>query len=289
MRNCGVEIERLWLNPSDLSTDAWLSLFDLNLADPQGIVLSRALRYLSETRFTLSGLIEQVEADERGSKRTVEAVANRLDGAAAWGVFADEYRPMVGVFRPDAVNVVDLSGLDPGPQSLRNLTVQLVTDQLFRARLESRRREQVGLVSEMRPVFLVIDEAHNFCPSVGGSLGKRSLIRYIKEGRAADMSVAVATQQPSALSFDFISQCDTLIVHRLTASDDVKVAGRLASSYASAIPAYLKGCTEPGEAVIVDDLEERVSVGRVLPRLMVHGADTLQSLSFPGKQNGHTV
>ena len=41
MASHGLEVQRLWLNPSDLTADAWLSLYKLSLADPQGIVLSR--------------------------------------------------------------------------------------------------------------------------------------------------------------------------------------------------------------------------------------------------------
>jgi hypothetical protein len=280
MSGYGIEVQRLWLNPSDLSADAWLSLFGYTLADPQGIVLSRALRGLAGP-FTLADLITQVQQDERAAERTVEAVINRLDAAIGWGVFADENIPLVSMLRPGAVNVLDVSGLEPGPQSLRNLAVQLLVDQLYRARLESRRLEQIGRAPTIPPVFLGVDEAHNFCPTTGDALGKSSLIRYVKEGRAADMSLAVATQQPSALDFDLISQCDTLVIHRLTASDDVRVASRLSSSYAAAIPAYLKGCTQPGRAVIVDDLEERVAVGQVLPRAMCHGAESLPVLSLP--------
>jgi DNA helicase HerA-like ATPase len=280
MTSHGLEVQRLWLNPSDLTADAWLSLFKLSLADPQGIVLSRALRSLGD-RYALDDLIAQVELDERASARTVEAIANRLDGSKAWGLFADTYRPMMELLQAGVVNVLDLSGLDPGPLSLRNLVVQLLTDELFRTRLLAYRLEQVGLTAAVPPVFLAIDEAHNFCPATGQAFGKAPLIRYVKEGRAADMSLAVATQQPSALGFDLISQCDVLVIHRLTAADDVKMVSRLASTYASAIPAYLKGCVQPGVAVIVDDLEETMAVGRVRARTMYHGAEALPGKSRP--------
>ena len=120
-------------------------------------------------------------------------------------------------------------------------------------------------------MWLLIDEAHDFCPSQGGSLAKRALIRWVKEGRQPGLSLAVATQQPSALSFDLISQCDVYVIHHLTLHDDVKTVARLSSSYAEALPAYLKGVRGAGEAIIVDDATERVAVGKVLPRRGKHG------------------
>ena len=124
------------------------------------------------------------------------------------------------------------------------------------------------------PVFLLIDEAHDFCPT-GPALAKSALIRYVKEGRSADLSLVAATQQPAALDFDLVSQCDLLVIHHLTLSDDVKVVARLASTYAADLPAFLKGVRNPGQAVIVDDLEERAVVGHVLPRRARHGGGQL--------------
>lgn len=57
-----------------------------------------------------------------------------------------------------------------------------------------------------------------------------------------------------------------LIIHHLTLLDDVKAVSRLASTYARDLPAILKGVREPGQAVIVDDEQERAVVGRVLQK-----------------------
>jgi hypothetical protein len=275
MAERGVEIARLWLNPSDLTADAWLALFGLTLSSPQGIALSRAIRTAkrSTCHFQLSNLIAAVEGDEQIADATRAAVVNRLAAADDWGIFADTYRPLTDILTPDAVNVVDLSAFDPGPQSIRNLVVKLLAEQLFRARFAARRAELApnSLPADVPPVLLVIDEAHDFAPAVGDALAKAALVRYAKEGRQPGLSLAIATQQPSALTFGLVSQCDVVVMHRLTLQDDVKVAGRLASTYAADLPAWLKGIRQPGDAVIVDDATERVAIGRVLPRCTLHG------------------
>ena len=225
----GVELTRLQLNASDLTPDAWLAIFDLSISSPQAIALARAIRSQAGQQYTIPDLITAIGEDEHAADSTKNAICNRLDGAAAWGVFSTSYRPITEVLRPGAINVVDVSAYDPGPQSIRNLVVRLLAEQLFRARFAARRAETLGLPADIPPVLLALDEAHDFCPATGGALAKRALIRIGKEGRQPGLSLAIATQQPSALSFSLISQCDALIVHHLTLEDDIKVARRLAS------------------------------------------------------------
>jgi hypothetical protein len=284
MTDRSVEIARLWLNPSDLTADAWLALFGLTLSSPQGIALSRAVRTARATsplraggiergQYTITDLITAVEGDEQIANATRAAVVNRLAAADDWGIFADTYHSLTDILTPNAVNVVDLSAFDPGPQSIRNLVVKLLAEQLFRARFAARRAELAlsSPTADVPPVLLVIDEAHDFAPAVGDALAKAALVRYAKEGRQPGLSLAIATQQPSALTFGLVSQCDVVVMHRLTLQDDVKVAGRLASTYAADLPAWLKGIRQPGDAIIVDDATERVAIGRILPRRTLHG------------------
>jgi len=267
----GIEVARMWLNPSDLTPSAWCSLFGYKLTEPQGIALYRAVRSLRKQRFSIDDIAEALAADEETGDRTKSAVTNRLLMAVDWDLFADTYTPTLDVLKPGHINVIDVASFEPGPQSIRNLVAKLLIEQLFRARLASRRAEVLGQPSTFPKVWLVIDEAHDFCPATGTALAKSALIRWVKEGRQPGLSLATATQQPSALAFDLVSQCDYLVIHRLTLQDDVRTVGRLASTYAKDLTAFLKGVKKTGEAIFVDDALERVAVGRVLPRRSRHG------------------
>jgi len=243
----------LHLNPSDLSTDAWLALFDLNLSNPSGICLSRAIRR-APPRYTIPDLIHAVEEDDRSRDTTLDAVVNRLEAADAWGIFTDTYRDLADTFTP-GIHIIDLSHLDPGPHSLRNLTVSLLVSRLF-ARAQAHRPDI--------PLWLILDEAHNF--ACAPALSARPLLRWAQEGRNLGLSLALATQRPAALPADIISQADILIIHRLTMLDDVKAIARLASTYARDLGAILKAVREPGQAIIVDDAAERAVVGKIIRR-----------------------
>jgi len=246
------------LNPSDLSADAWLALFDLSLSKPGGIALSRAIRHATSLPhpYTIPDLIQAVETDDRAKETTIEALTNRLEAAQAWSIFHDTYHDLTETFTP-GIHLIDLSSLDPGPHSLRNLVVSLLVSRLF-VRAQNPQ-------SEIRnPQWLILDEAHNF--TAPGALAARPLTRWAREGRNFGLSIALATQRPGTLPADVISQSDVIIIHRLTMLDDVKAVSRLASTYARDLPAILKGVRDPGQAIIVDDAEERATVGRVIRR-----------------------
>jgi hypothetical protein len=293
LRRLNVELARLWVNPADLSADAWLALFDLHLTEPQGIALYRAVLNTQQTTpkaWSLSQLCAAVEADEHAAAKTKDALLNRLAIAETWGIFthspieAGEGAGVESFFAPNKINIVDVSVLEPGHNSLRNLIVQLITQRLFTTAVANHRIQTLDTFSpplrgegpgersvlRSRPILLCIDEAHNFCPSQSKSLAKPLLIRWAKEGRQLGLSLAVATQQPAALDFELISQCDLFIVHHLTLAEDVKTVARLSTSYAIDMPAFLKGIRKPGEAILVDDLTETLSIGTILPRLLAN-------------------
>ena len=144
MQRYGIEVARLWLNPSDLSPAAWCSLFEYKLAEPQGIALYRAVRSLRGRPFTIADILAALMEDELAGERTQQAVANRLMMAEDWGLFSASRRSMLEVLKPGHVNVVDVATFDPGPQSIRNLVAKLLVEQLFRARLDARFAEALG-------------------------------------------------------------------------------------------------------------------------------------------------
>ena len=121
-------------------------------------------------------------------------------------------------------------------------------------------------------MWLFIDEAHNFVPSGKSSLAKDTIIRWVKEGRQPGLSIVVATQQPSAIDSDVLSQCDVILCHKITTREDIKSLNKLSQDYMSgALKTYVKNIDNVGEAVYVDDDEETVKMVQIRPRKSKHG------------------
>lgn len=273
-RSRGIDLNPLLLNPSDMSPDGWCELFDLNINKPMGITLYRAIRELNEddSTFYLSDIIEKVEMDGSSSDRTKEALLNRLEMAEDWGIFADEYQDVWQTFDENRINILDVSVLDPGNYGLRNLVVDVLGKELFRQRQDARRREEMGLRVEIPKVWLFIDEAHNFIPSGSSSLAKDMLIRWVKEGRQPGLSIVVASQQPSAIDSEVLSQCDIILCHKITTKEDIKSLDKLSQDYmGSNLKTYVRQIDNVGETVYVDDDAETVEMVKVRPRKSKHG------------------
>jgi len=277
----GIEIVPLRLNPSDLSPDGWCDLFDANINAPMGITLFRSVQTLNESsyHFSVPELMRVVEKDKRAQDTSREALLNRLEAAHRWHLFSESsYEQMDNIFVPGAINIVDVSRLESGAYGRRNLVVSIIARNLFRARSDARLREEFGLAGALPRVWLTLDEAHQFIPETGKSLAKPQLIRWAKEGRQPGLSLTVATQQPSAIDNEVLSQCDVILSHKLTTRDDVMALNRLSQDYmGSELRVIIASLQRTGQAVLVDDERESVSMLQIRPRQSQHGGGAVAS------------
>lgn len=278
LKQRNVTVVPLRLNPSDLSPDGWCDLFGTDINRPLGIALFRAVQRLGgkDEPFVISDITRMIERDGKASDPTKEALLNRLEAAQSWDLFATSgYQPLQQLFTPGVVNVLDLSRLEPGNRGRRNLVISIIARNLFRARLDARLREEFGLATPLPRVWLLLDEAHQFVPNGGTTLSKDQLIRWAKEGRQPGLSLAVASQQPSAIDPDILSQCDVILSHKLTTRADMSALNSLSQDYmGSELRTFIKALSRTGEAVLVDDDRETVNMLRIRPRRSQHGGST---------------
>ena len=124
----------------------------------------------------------------------------------------------------------------------------------------------------MPKVWLFIDEAHQFIPSGKTSLSKEVLIQWVKEGRQPGLSLVVASQQPSAIDTEVLSQCDVILSHSLTDSEDKTALNKLSKDYMSGeLKAYINKIARTGQAVLVDDETENTFMVQIKPRISKPG------------------
>lgn len=274
-----ITIVSLRLNPSDLSPDGWCDLFDANINKPLGIALFRATHKLEEkgTPFSIKDIMKEIELDSRAIDTTKEALLNRLDATRSWQLFAEAgYTPIQDLFIPGTVNILDLSRLEPGSRGRRNLAISVIARNLFRARADARLREEFNLATPMPRVWMLLDEAHQFAPNSGSTLAKDQLVRWAKEGRQPGLSLVVASQQPSAIDSEVLSQCDVILSHKMTTRADVNALNGLSQDYMGGeLRAFVKNLKRIGEAVLVDDEQESVSMMRIRPRRSQHGGSSI--------------
>jgi uncharacterized protein with von Willebrand factor type A (vWA) domain len=90
--------------------------------------------------------------------------------------------------------------------------------------------------------------------------------------------LVVASQQPSAVDPDVLSQCDVILSHKLTTRDDISALNSLSQDYMGGeLRTFIKSLKRVGEAVLVDDERETVHMLRIRPRRSQHGGSSIPS------------
>jgi hypothetical protein len=237
--------------PATLDPRSWCDLVGLSPESGPGGLVWRAARRAS----TIDGMARSIrEHATPGPDR--RAALNHVGLADEWGIFDEQGLDAASLGGP-GVTVLDVSRLDAAPT---NAVVHGVGEALYRARL-------TGDLSRLP--WLLVDEAHTVFEGVAGDTVRRILTR----GRAPGVSIALATQRPSAIPAVGISQMDLLCAHRLTARRDIE-------ALREARPTYMDESLEdrmptaPGEALIVDDTTETVHTVQIRRRETPHGGDS---------------
>ncbi|HEX6075155.1 MAG TPA: ATP-binding protein [Micromonosporaceae bacterium] len=195
----------------------------------------------------LIGRAEQLlEADVTGAPQLGMRAVNL--GVLDWRVWSPDLPSLVDELRNPAARcvVVDLGSLDTVPE--RRLVADAVLSTLWESRLSR------------QPCLIVLDEAHNICPTDPpdelSRLSTNRALQIAAEGRKYGRYLLVATQRPHKVPENLVSQCDNLVLLRMNSQADLAdVAGLL--SFVP--PGLMAGVTSfrMGEALVA---------GRLLPQ-----------------------
>lgn len=279
------------LYPSELNLTDWLYLLEINETQAQAAALSHVVKNARATRgrfYSIEDMIQQIPLIE-AQENVKSAVERKLEKAIGWGIFSDQGERVEDVFTPGSCIIFDLSGAGELPWNVRTLLTALLTKKMYSKRAFTRTNEEIAKIygNELEIAFpliwLFIDEAHIFAPTERTTPATEPLLEWVRQGRRPGLSIVLATQQPGALDRRILSQCDTLLIHRLTAGQDSSAIGsRISEMYgAKSITEYMKILPkEPGYAVVMNDLTEEVLLMRVRPRQSWDGGGSAKLEDF---------
>jgi hypothetical protein len=257
----GVVVRRggdgLWVRIAQLDPAARAAALGLDpVADREEYALVDEV--LGEGGLTL----EELEASDEPHARALGLRIANL-GIGRWGLWARD-RPgslVDDLERGDArCLVVDLGSLETREE-------QAVAAEAVLATLWRRRAER-------RPVLVVVDEAHNVCPSEPGDpvtvLAAEHAIRIAAEGRKYGLYLLVSTQRPQKVHENVLSQCDNLILMRMNSAADVAY---VADVFSFVSPGLLGRATSfrQGEALVAGKVASHPHYVRFGARLAEEG------------------
>jgi DNA helicase HerA-like ATPase len=204
-------------------------------------------------------------------KPEIQALGARLRnlGIDRWTIWSsghdDSVQDLAGAGGPRAL-IVDLGSLEtPGEKAIAGESVLAA---LWRRR------------AEREPTLIVIDEAHNVCPREPGDqvtgLATDHAARIAAEGRKFGLYLLISTQRPQRVNELVVSQCDNLVLMRMSAAGDLAYL----SDTLSFVPAplvRLASAFRPGEALVAGKIARHPTLARFGPRIAEEGGGDVPS------------
>ncbi len=282
------------LRTSELSVFDWCKTFEISINEPIGVLVGKAVNKLRKSgiNFGIKEIISEISQDKSSEQHIRDAASNLFAQADSWGLFDESGTPFSEITVPGQIAVIDLSAYSAsaGNNLIRALVIGIVCQKILAARMIMRKKEEyeelhstVGFAGERyeKPkeqplVWIMVDEAHEFMPKKGATAATSSLITLLREGRQPGISMVLASQQPGQIHTDVITQSDIIIAHLLTAKTDIDALGMLMQSYMrEGLDKALADLPRvKGSAIIFDDINERMYVMRIRPRITWHGGSS---------------
>ena len=157
-------------------------------------------------------------------------------------LFNPSARPLVERIEPGKINAVDLSGLDQDAG-------EVVVSHLLRHILWERKKAVGGRETCLpQPLFVVLEEAHLFCPDRQSTRTKTIASRIAREGRKFGLGLCMVSQRPKRLDPDVLSQMNNMIVLRIVEPADQRHIAEASENLSGDLMQYLPSLN-PGEAV----------------------------------------
>jgi hypothetical protein len=249
------KLTSLRIGAADLEIDDWGALFDIKmLVEPRGMLIADLIARVgthgytnragvtvpAQPDFSFDALLKCLDEDPtlNYDPNTIRSVRQRLDTFGGLALFQGTATELTELLKPARISVLMLGRV---PDELKNVIVSVLLRRILRQRRDASfaqkrldlqnnltdtdRSSLVATIEHNVPrTWVLLDEAHVLAGVDQGSVARDAFIKFAKEGRNYGLSLALATQQPSALDSRLMSQVETLIVHQLTSPKDAAVA-----------------------------------------------------------------
>lgn len=203
------------------------------------------------SRKSLKSFIEslnQLKEEDRSKISGRVRLLNRIkDIFGEQSTSTDEY------LAPGQLTILDLSGMD---QFLANYFSYRVIENVYAKKSSS---------EYSTPVFLVVEEAHNFVPPASKWHISTMIKKIASEGRKFGIFLIVITQRPGKIDQDVLSQCNSEVIMRITNPLDqnavLESGERISKQIIEDLPSL-----NVGEAIITGEFTKIPSIIRVRKR-----------------------
>ncbi len=249
--------------------------FSLRHLDPRELLVFMGLTNVKTFLAPLKQIIERVGAADpdytvadlaRAAEMTEGAIAETLHERLLYvdqtKLLGPQGTSLNDLVQKGRATLVNLRGVAPDVQEL---VVARISSTLF----DNRKKGKIP------PLFLVIEEAHNFAPQQGQATCSRILKNIASEGRKFGLGLCVVTQRAARIDKSVLSQCNTQLILQVTNPLDLR-------AIAQSIEGLTPGMTEMiqslpvGTALVTGGGYHTPLFCEVRPRATRHGGESVQ-------------
>lgn len=175
--------------------------------------------------FEFDELIKELEIAESTAKWRLIGGIQQLEQSK---LFSHGSTNISDIVKPGQLSIINFKGAS---SEMQEIVARGILSKIF----EERKRENIP------PTFIVVDEAHNYCPERGfGETKSSRIIRTIAaEGRKFGVGLCVISQRPARVDKSVLSQCSSQIALQVSNPSDL-----------SAISKSFEGITSEAESEI---------------------------------------
>ena len=247
--------------PTKLTAQELTHLLPGKLSANQQAVLYSALKNLNDVTF--DNLLYELEAEESPAKYNIISTIDYLRGLPIFSAAATPYNELI---KPGQATIINLKGIPPDAQEI--IAYKLCKD-LFSLRKQNK----------ISPFFMVIEEAHNFCPerSFGETKASKILRDIASEGRKFGLGLCVVSQRPARVDKSVLSQCSTQLILKVTNPNDLKALSQSVEGLTAEAEKEIKFL--PIGTALVTGITDVPLFVSIRPRMTRHGGDAINILA----------
>lgn len=252
-----------------LSAKELVEMLPVKLSASQMGVLFSATQSMKE-ECDFESVLYSLQAEESNAKWNVMSVIEQLRDI---GLFSSAPTPYHELVKSGGCTIINFRGVSPDIQDI--IVFKLCKD-LFELRKQNK----------IPPFFMVVEEAHNYCPerSFGEKKSSKVLRTIASEGRKFGLGLCVVSQRPARVDKSVISQCSTQVIMKVTNPNDLKAISSSVEGITSTTEREIQDLSI-GTSLITGITEVPLFV-RVRPRKSLHGGHAVDMLA--GSNNNYS-
>jgi DNA helicase HerA-like ATPase len=170
--------------------------------------------------------------------------------------------PLRDLLRPRKLSVIDLAGVQ---RDIMQYIVERTLSEVWS-------RAAAGELDF--PLFLVMEEAHNYVPKRNKSRASYIIKRIASEGRKFKVFLLLVTQRPGRVDDDVLSQCNSQIIMRMANPVDMSAVRNAAEALSQDLFQDLPGLNK-GEAIVVGELTKIPAMVKITGRTSAEGGSDI--------------